>query len=827
LKTVHDPSPRAAWAGRFQLLRRIAVGGMGEIFLARDAGDGGLDRLVAIKRLLPDLAEQPEAVSRFVDEARVTALLAHPNLVAVHELGRDDDGYFIVMEYIDGQPLSRVLQRARELGVSIPRPLAVHLVGEVLRGLAYAHRARDSEDEPLNLVHRDLSPRNVLIGCRGEVKVMDFGIAKTDLARSRTVTGVVRGTFGYMSPEQARGERVDERSDVFAAAVLLWELTLGRRLFDGADEVATLDRVREGRIPRPRDVDPAYPEDLEEVLCAALEPERERRTPSAAAFGAELSKFLDRRGASPRTEDVRALLEQLFGPAEPDETADGGPATAFTRRDIPTTPAPRAVRRRAAVVGAALAGAVVAVVVAALLLRGERTSGAADVPLDRIWSAIHDREFERARLGVSRLLVQRPADPDAHVLSVLAHWWLTSPQLWHAIEQAKAAPLSEPQRALVEGLQLVDRGRNQEAIQFLRGVIERFPDSAAVQYALGEALWHGGLEERAAPHLVRAFELDPRWRPGLQHFVDLHLLRADAAALEPVVRRLREVDPAGAAALEIATHLAEGRTAEALAMARRATEDQPDASLLWQRRAEVEAVSGDFEAGARAARRAFELWPVDDRDAGGFAHWTEFFLYRGDLDGYRKAVGGRGTRASMLLTALWLDRDEIGAPAPIPLRDLPDDASRSQMPPPVLWAAVSVLGAHQRGEDARDYYTWHPAPEVAAYGDALAAERADDWAGAAGHHRRARELTYDPAMRLLAGYHLARALRRTGDHAGAAEACAEVLAPRAYRPIRAVLWPDCVAWTAEIAAPEEAAALRRRLTQAWIGGYPHPAVQEP
>jgi hypothetical protein len=305
---ISSPSLGNDRLGPYELLRRLAIGGMGEIFLARQRGPAGFDRLVAVKRLLPELAERPELVEMFIDEARIAAHLAHPGIVHIHELGRDAGEYFLVMEYVPGQNLARLGDRAEREGVALPRPLAVHLVAEVARALDFAHEARDSQGAPLGVVHRDVSPHNVLVSIHGDVKLMDFGIAKARNKSHRTETGVVRGKLSYMSPEQLAGAAVDRRTDVFAAGVMLWELTLGRRLWEDADAAT---RLRAGAIPPPRAVDPDYPPELDAIAMAALEHEPSRRTATAGELAGALRAYLGGATADPR-EELGALVRRLF-----------------------------------------------------------------------------------------------------------------------------------------------------------------------------------------------------------------------------------------------------------------------------------------------------------------------------------------------------------------------------------------------------------------------------------------------------------------------------------------------------------------------------------
>src|SRR5687768_16231380 len=222
-----DLAPGPVVYGKYQLLDLLARGGMAEVYRAKSHGVEGFEKVLVIKRILPELGENPQFVEMFINEAKIAVTLSHANIVQVFDLGRADESYFIAMEYVAGYDLATVLARGHRLGRPIPQELAVYVVSELAKGLDYAHRRRDAQLRPLNIVHRDVSPQNVLISFESEVKLTDFGIAKAALAVSseeNTEAGVLKGKYAYMSPEQARGEEVDSRTDMFALGVVLHEL---------------------------------------------------------------------------------------------------------------------------------------------------------------------------------------------------------------------------------------------------------------------------------------------------------------------------------------------------------------------------------------------------------------------------------------------------------------------------------------------------------------------------------------------------------------------------------------------------------------------------
>src|SRR5438874_10274210 len=277
--------------GKYLLLDRIAVGGMAEVFAAKAFGAEGFQRILAIKKILPTLGEDPEFVSMFVDEARIAVQLSHANIVQVLELGKHDETLFIAMEYVSGRDLRQLLDRYRRRGQPLPIPQACAIGARVCEALDYAHRKRDATGRPLGIVHRDVSPQNVLVSFDGEVKLIDFGIAKAESRLQKTQAGILKGKFSYMSPEQVKGQPIDGRSDIFAAGILLWELICGEKLFTGDSDFAILEKVRTGLVPAPRSVTRTCPEGLEKVILKALSTEPTQRYQTASELHDDLMRF--------------------------------------------------------------------------------------------------------------------------------------------------------------------------------------------------------------------------------------------------------------------------------------------------------------------------------------------------------------------------------------------------------------------------------------------------------------------------------------------------------------------------------------------------------
>ncbi|MFO0584731.1 MAG: serine/threonine-protein kinase [Anaeromyxobacter sp.] len=299
--------------GRYWLLDRIAIGGMAEVFVAarRDGGDA---RPCAVKRILPTLAEDEELLTMFLDEARLVAQLDHPGISPILELGKIGEAYFIALEYVAGKDLRALSARLRAKGERLPVPLVAYLGWRVADALDHAHRKRDAAGTPLRIVHRDVSPANVLVGFDGGVRVIDFGIAEASI-RTRRRAGVLRGKFAYMSPEMVRGLPVDRRSDVFALGVVLHELLTGERLFAGPSELAVMEKVRAADVPSPSARNPAVPEALSSVIMKALAREPEGRW----AWASELRDALvpwTHAGSPPGEPPAMARLMARCFPAE-------------------------------------------------------------------------------------------------------------------------------------------------------------------------------------------------------------------------------------------------------------------------------------------------------------------------------------------------------------------------------------------------------------------------------------------------------------------------------------------------------------------------------
>jgi serine/threonine-protein kinase len=298
---------------RYELVAELASGGMATVFLGRILGVGGFQRFVAIKRLHPHLASEQEFVEMFLDEARLAASIHHPNVVPILEVGTSDRGYYLVMEYIEGDTLARLLARAATSRQRVPIPIANRIVLDTLAGLHAAHELRDDNDRHLNLVHRDVSPQNILVGINGTARITDFGVARAATRLSSTRSGQLKGKLAYMAPEQARGGMIDRRADVFAVGTVLWEVLADKRLFKGEGEADTLNRVLFEPIPRLREIAPEVHPALETITMKSLERDPQKRFTSAAVFADELEKAARNIHALASVREVAEYVQKVIG----------------------------------------------------------------------------------------------------------------------------------------------------------------------------------------------------------------------------------------------------------------------------------------------------------------------------------------------------------------------------------------------------------------------------------------------------------------------------------------------------------------------------------
>ena len=294
---------------RYRVVEKLESGGMAEVFRAESEGLQGFRKQVAIKRVLPHLSSKKKFISMFLDEARLSAQLSHSNCVQVFDIGVGDGAFFIVMEFVDGANLKAIIEHIKKSGRDFPVEAAVHISLELCKGLAYAHELTDPNGVPLHIVHRDMSPPNVLITKNGELKIVDFGLAKANSQLEKSEPGIIKGKFSYLAPEAAMGQDVDARTDIFAVGIILWELLAGQRLFLGDTDFQTVKKVQAAQVPSISQINKRVPPELERILNKTLAREPAQRYRTARELGLELSKFMFKHAVPVSTFDIAQLVQ--------------------------------------------------------------------------------------------------------------------------------------------------------------------------------------------------------------------------------------------------------------------------------------------------------------------------------------------------------------------------------------------------------------------------------------------------------------------------------------------------------------------------------------
>lgn len=322
-ETIKVEIPAKETIGDYILEEKIASGGMAELFKAKRKGVEGFEKTVAVKRILPNVAEDREFIDMLIDEAKIASQLSHPNIVQIFDLGKKEGSYFIAMEYVHGKDLRTILKTLNSKAKILPYELSAYIAMKICDALYYAHNKRDSAGKPLKIVHRDVSPQNILISYEGEVKLTDFGVAKASVKLHQTVAGQIKGKMLYMSPEQSKGSKdIDSRADIYSLGCVLFEMITGKKLFMAESEMAVLEKVQKGKIIKPSKLNPDVPSQLESIVLKALKPRPSDRYQSALEMRKELEKFiLTRRKTLPDNHDLSLFMAELF----PDEFAISPP----------------------------------------------------------------------------------------------------------------------------------------------------------------------------------------------------------------------------------------------------------------------------------------------------------------------------------------------------------------------------------------------------------------------------------------------------------------------------------------------------------------------
>ncbi|MGE0868985.1 MAG: serine/threonine protein kinase [Kofleriaceae bacterium] len=314
---VAPPEPSADSSplriGRYEVISHLATGGMAQIYLARTTGLGSFERHVVLKTILAERASDQRFVTMFLDEAKLAATLNHQNVAQVYEVDQADGAYFMAMEYVHGENARAILETSLRRGWTIPLELAVMIISGAAAGLHHAHERRGKAGQPLNIVHRDVSPANIMVGYDGSIKVLDFGIAKAEERATKTVGGTIKGKYGYMSPEQCKGKPIDRRSDIFALGIVLYELTTLRRAFKGNDDFETMKRIVAGDVVLPSIAVNGYPRELEAIVLTAMASDPNARFQTSQELIEALDAFAVRAKLTGSNTAMGRFMVQLFG----------------------------------------------------------------------------------------------------------------------------------------------------------------------------------------------------------------------------------------------------------------------------------------------------------------------------------------------------------------------------------------------------------------------------------------------------------------------------------------------------------------------------------
>jgi len=297
--------------GKYQLLDKIAIGGMAELFRAKLTGAQGFEKLIAVKKILPNLSTEANLIAAFIDEAKLAALLHHENIIQIYDFGSMDDQYFIAMEYLFGKDLRTITRTARKKDLELGMENIVYIVSRICAGLDYSHHLRDLQGKPLNIIHRDINPQNILITYEGQVKIIDFGIAKAASHNTQTKENLIKGKLAYMSPEQASGQKIDHRSDIFSTGIILYELLAARRMFTG-ETMHVLSLVRGAQYDPPEEVIQDLPPKLNSILSRALAKDPDERYQSAGEMLADIEEFMFELALRPNARSFAGYIKELF-----------------------------------------------------------------------------------------------------------------------------------------------------------------------------------------------------------------------------------------------------------------------------------------------------------------------------------------------------------------------------------------------------------------------------------------------------------------------------------------------------------------------------------
>ncbi len=453
--------------GRYHLLQKLAVGGMGEVWLARVHGDSNDEAPLVVKKLLSHLKEDQEFVNMFFDEARIAAALDHPNIASIEDLGEVDGDYFIAMEFVNGMSFGDVVNAALEAGTDMPVALKCRVVAEAAAALDFAHKAKTEAGVPLELIHRDVSPQNIMVGYDGSVKLIDFGVARAANKLTRTATGIIKGKYAYMSPEQAWGKDLDGRSDLFALGIVLWEVLALERLFKRENDTATLRAVVGAEIEAPSRKEATVPKALDTIVLTALTRDKDKRFQSGAEFKKAIEAFLTKQRLPATKAHLAAWMEKLFPeqanaplPLHPEPSKPGEKSSPVL---VPALSNPKLPRSK--------------VLDVAELEQRIASAGPASTMRGLFFNALSAAVMKLAGPMAESQMRKAAAEPKTYVdqLSYPTSEFLR--MLWKAVEQVQPKSRSVDEAFELLGASMMDALVRSPFGRALEGQKERFPDA--------------------------------------------------------------------------------------------------------------------------------------------------------------------------------------------------------------------------------------------------------------------------------------------------------------------------------------------------------------
>ena len=533
------PGRQPVRLGQYLLLEKLATGGMAQLYRGKIVGVQGFEKIIAIKQILPHLTAEKELVDAFIDEAKLAALLNHQNVVQIYDFGKIEDSYFISMEYLFGKDLRATLAKSRGKEMPLGIQNALHIAARICAGLDYAHKLKDFQGKALNIIHRDISPQNIFITYEGEVKILDFGIAKAASQSTITQLGMIKGKVAYMSPEQAAGNPIDHRSDIFSVGILLYEMLSGKRMFQG-DTMQILAKVRKAEFDPPEAALPGLPVTLYRVLHQALAKEPSERYQTCGDFLADLEECMVGLEIRPSPRALGLYMKGLF--AE-EITAEGevmreavtagtgqGPAPAVTvasaataepERAISAPPPPAPRTKMKVTVVAAVAGvlAVAALLVTYFLLA---KAPPAQVP--------------QKEAGEKAAPVAPPAPSVAAPTA-------KGPTVEPAKEAGRPSAPAEAAKALIEKARQVAEGNPAEAVALLSQAAAADPKSVQASFELGRVYTRMKEFPKAIEAYGRAAELDPRFPEPLFNLGYVYQVTMEYPKAEEMYARVVKLEP--------------------------------------------------------------------------------------------------------------------------------------------------------------------------------------------------------------------------------------------------------------------------------------------